>query len=110
MFKNLLTALLVQVLDGDGIECMDSSQEEKDLMCRLAAETIVLLKNNNSFLPLQLDKLRKVAIIGGNAKAIVLSGRGSAALKPLYFIPPYDRIVMNVIYSKGASSTYFRGK
>lgn len=115
-FKNLLTALLVQVLDGDGIERTDSSQEEKDLMRRLAAETIVLLKNDNSLLPLQPDKLRKVAIIGGNARAIVLSGGGSAALKPSYFISPYDGIVnglppsVDVTYSEGASSTYFRGK
>ncbi|KAL4072776.1 glycoside hydrolase family 3 protein [Scleroderma yunnanense] len=99
-----------EVLDGDGIERTDSSPEETELMRRLAAETIVLLKNENNLLPLQPEKLRKIAIVGGNVKAVVLSGGGSAALKPSYFVSPYDGIVnalppgVEVAYSEGAST------
>lgn len=97
-----------EVLDGDGMERTDSSQEEMELMHILAAETIVLLKNENGVLPLQPDKLKKIAIVGGNAKAVVLSGGGSATLKPSYFVSPYGGIVnalpssVDVIYSEGA--------
>ena len=37
-------------------------------MRKVAAESIVLLKNDNNILPLQPDKIKKVAIVGGNAK------------------------------------------
>lgn len=77
-------------------------------MRRLAGESIVLLKNDNGILPLQQKKLKKVAIVGGNAKAIVLSGGGSAALKPSFFVSPFEGIVnalgkdVEVTYSEGA--------
>jgi beta-glucosidase len=85
-------------------------------MRKLAAESIVLLKNDNSLLPLQPQKLKKVAIVGGNAQAIILSGGGSAALKPSYFVSPYQGIVnalpahVEVTYSEGASSMSFLDK
>ncbi|KAI6107980.1 glycoside hydrolase family 3 protein [Pisolithus sp. B1] len=99
-----------EILDGDGIERTFASDEEKQLMRRLASETIVLLKNDHNVLPLQPAKLKKVAIVGGNAKAVVLSGGGSASLKPSYFVSPYDGIVnslpsdVEVRYSEGAAS------
>ncbi|KAG6332919.1 hypothetical protein ID866_6172 [Astraeus odoratus] len=99
-----------EILDGDGLERTVASEEEKEFMRKAAAETIVLLKNDNNCLPLQPDRLKKVAIVGGNAKAIILSGGGSAALKPSYFVSPYDGIVnalpphVEVTYSEGAST------
>ena len=86
------------------------SEEDKALMRKLAAEAIVLLKNDGNLLPLQAQKLKKIAIVGGNAQAVVLSGGGSAALKPSYFISPYQGIVnalppnVEVTFSEGASS------
>ena len=77
-------------------------------MRRVAGEVIVLLKNENNILPLRPTELKRVAIVGGNAKAIVLSGGGSAALKPSFFTTPYDGIVgalpkgIEVTYSEGA--------
>ncbi len=79
-------------------------------MRRVAAESIVLLKNDANLLPLQPKSLKKVAIVGGNAKALVLSGGGSAALKASYFVSPYEGIVnalkaagnVEVTYSEGA--------
>jgi hypothetical protein len=50
----------------------------------------------------------KIAIVGGNAKAMILSGGGSASLKPSYFVSPYEGIVnalpngVEVLYSEGA--------
>ncbi|KAJ3812083.1 beta-glucosidase [Lentinula aff. lateritia] len=84
-----------EVLDGDGQERTVETDKDKALMREVAAESIVLLKNEGSLLPLKPDQqgLKKIAIVGGNAKARVLSGGGSAALKPSYFISPYDGIV-----------------
>ncbi|KAF8839076.1 glycoside hydrolase family 3 protein [Paxillus ammoniavirescens] len=98
------------ILNGDGIERTVESDEDKALMRKLAAESIVLLKNDSSLLPLQPGNLKKVAIVGGNAQAIILSGGGSAALKPSYFISSYQGIVnalpahVEVTYGEGAST------
>jgi len=98
-------------LDGDGIERNVDKEEDKELLRQLAAQSIVLLKNMGNILPLAKDRLKKVAILGGNAKAFVLSGGGSAALKPSYFISPYDGLVkalgedVEVTYPEGAQST-----
>lgn len=101
-----------EVLDGDGEERTVESEEDKALMRKVAAEGIVLLKNEGDVLPLNPQNLKKVAIVGGNAKAIVLSGGGSASLKASYFISPYDGIVnalapygIEVTYSEGARAT-----
>lgn len=101
------------VLDGNGIEQAVESNEDKALMRRVAAESIVLLKNHNGLLPIKPKEqnVKKIAIVGGNAKALVLSGGGSAALKSSYFTSPYDGIVealkadfpaVEVTYSEGA--------
>ncbi|KAH7905370.1 glycoside hydrolase family 3 protein [Hygrophoropsis aurantiaca] len=99
-----------ELLDGDGLERTVESDEDKALMRKLAGESVVLLKNSGALLPLQPQSLKKIAIVGGNAKAYVLSGGGSAALKPSYFVSPYDGIVaalppnVEVTYSEGAST------
>lgn len=98
-----------QILDGDGEERTVELEEDKTLMRDVASQSIVLLKNEGSLLPLQAKALKKVAIVGGNAKAVVLSGGGSAALKPSYFISPYAGIAealakdgVEVTFSEGA--------
>jgi beta-glucosidase len=99
---------VAKVLDGDGQEHTRDTEEEKSLMRKIAGESIALLKNHDAALPLQAHELEKIAIIGGNAKGLVLSGGGSAALKPSYFVSPYDGIVnalppgIQFTYSEGA--------
>ncbi|KAI0034360.1 beta-glucosidase [Vararia minispora EC-137] len=99
-----------EVLDSDGEERTRESEEDRMLMRKVASESIVLLRNDKGLLPLQAEKLKKVAIVGGNAKAFVLSGGGSAALKPSYFVSPYDGIAnalpdgVEITYSEGATS------
>nr|ADX07306.1 putative beta-glucosidase [Flammulina velutipes] len=96
-----------EILDGDGEERTVDTDETRELLRRVAAESIVLLKNDSNILPLDAKKVKKVAIVGGNAKSIVLSGGGSAALKPSYFVTPYDGIInalgdVEVTYAEGA--------
>ena len=105
------STIVTKILDGDGVERTVESAEGTALMRRVAAESIVLLKNINALLPLNPNTIKTIAIVGGNAKAVVLSGGGSAALKPSYFVSPFDGIVamlpqgVDVLYSEGASST-----
>ena len=79
-------------------------------MRKVASESIVLLRNEGDILPFNPQKLRKIAIIGPNAKAFVLSGGGSAALKPSYFVTAYDGIV-NALEQAGSTTevTYSEG-
>lgn len=83
------------------------SDADTALLRTLAAETIVLLKNEGAVLPLKPAELKKIAIVGGNAKAIVYSGGGSAGLKPSYFTNPYDGIVNSL--PEGVEVTYCEG-
>ena len=63
--------------------------------------------------------MKKIAIVGGNAKATVLSGGGSAALKPSFFVTPYEGIVsalqkvapnVEITYSEGARGQCLRAR
>lgn len=100
-----------KILDGDGEERTNESEGDAALLRMVAAESIVLLKNDNGVLPIDKTKVKKVAIVGGNAKTVILSGGGSAALKPSHFVSPYDGIVsalgkdVEVTYCEGARGT-----
>ena len=103
-------------MDGDGQERSVESEDDKILLRKIASESIVLLRNEGDVLPFNAQKLKKIAIIGPNAKAMVLSGGGSAALKPSYFVTAYDGIVSaleqagsgtEVTYSEGTRGLFF---
>ena len=79
-------------------------------MRSLAAAGIVLLKNDENLLPLpsSSNKIKKIAVIGPNAKGKAISGGGSASLKASYYISPYDGI-MKVLEGKGVEVGYQQG-
>ncbi len=78
--------------------------EDQQLLRRVAAESIVLLKNENSILPFKKDE--RIAVIGPNAKITTYCGGGSASLNPYYTITPYEGIASkstaDVSFSQGA--------
>lgn len=79
--------------------------EDQRLLRRVAAESIVLLKNENAILP--FDKSKVVAVIGPNAKVATYSGGGSASLLPYYAVTPFDGVsnqCESVRFSQGAYS------
>lgn len=59
---------------------------------RVAEESIILLKNKGSLLPLSLDKIKKLAVIGPNAGEARLGGGGSASVTACYSVSPLDGI------------------
>lgn len=64
--------------------------ETSALLRKIAAETIVLLKNENDILPLK--KTDNIAVIGPNAKVARVSGGGSASMLSYYVTDPYTGI------------------
>lgn len=65
-----------------------NTKEHQQLARRLAAESIVLLKNDGHLLPLDPQRLRKVAVIGPCADEAPVSGGGSAYVEPPYRVSP----------------------
>lgn len=110
---NLLTFVQQQarrnpeVVFGDGVERTRDSPENRAFCRNLAAEGMVLLKNHRDILPLAADKATRVAVIGPNAKEYVVSGGGSAALKPSYVMTPFEGITKNS--PEGIRFTYHVG-
>ncbi|CAJ2502975.1 Uu.00g103690.m01.CDS01 [Anthostomella pinea] len=64
--------------------------ETAELLRRIGNEGIVLMKNDNSVLPLLKDQ--KTLVIGPNAKIATYHGGGSASLDAYYAITPFDGI------------------
>ncbi|KAF7308387.1 Beta-glucosidase [Mycena chlorophos] len=83
-----------EVVYGDGVERTRDSPEMRAFARKLAGEAIVLLKNREGMLPLTKEKsVKSVAVIGSHAMRAIISGGGSAALKPSYAVTPYDGLV-----------------
>ncbi|KAH0584197.1 putative beta-glucosidase K [Termitomyces sp. J132] len=77
---------------GDGIERSRDTPEGRQFCRKLAADGIVLLKNNNQLLPLDTCHVKRLAVVGPNAKERIISGGGSAALKAIYVVTPFDGV------------------
>ena len=78
--------------------------EDRALLRRVAAESIVLLKNENNTLP--LDRTKTVAVIGPNSKIAAYCGGGSAALLPYYAITPFEGVSKKCENVRFAQGTY----
>ena len=78
--------------------------EDQKFLRRIAAESIVLLKNDENILP--LNKNKTTAVIGPNAKVASISGGGSASLLPYYAVTPLQGVMKqcDVRFSQGAYS------
>ena len=57
-----------------------------------AAEAAVLLQNNGNLLPLDLDKIKSIAVIGDNATRKHCNGGLSSEIKALYEITPLQAL------------------
>lgn len=59
---------------------------------QIAEESIVLLKNNDDFLPLDLSKIKTIAVIGDNATRRHALGGMSTTMKARYEITPLEAL------------------
>lgn len=63
---------------------------------QIAQEGIVLLKNDNKVLPIDLNQVKKIAVVGENAVKMMTVGGGSSSLKVQREISPLDGIKARV--------------
>jgi beta-glucosidase len=66
--------------------------EDRALARRVAAESMVLLKNDDGMLPIDATAVTTIAIIGPNAERARIMGGGSASLAPHYRLTPLDAL------------------
>jgi beta-glucosidase len=70
--------------------------DHREKTLKVARESVVLLKNENSMLPLDEKKLKTLAVIGDNAERLHSNGGGSAEIKALYEISPLMGLKMKL--------------
>lgn len=90
MIKLVKKAMVESGIPENAPEGKNDNEQTSRLLRDLAAESIVLLKNEDDILPLAKDKL--TAVIGPNGKTTAYSGGGSASLLPYYKVTPFDGI------------------
>ena len=69
-----------------------NTPEQAAVALEAAKESIVLLKNSGPLLPLNVKKIRSLAVIGPNAAVARTGGGGSSLIAPKYAIAPLDGI------------------
>lgn len=91
--RSMLNFVNVCMKSGVKINALEHERdtpETSNFLRRLAADGIVLLKNESDVLPLSKEKT--IAVIGPNAKITTFCGGGSSSLRPYYVVSPYDGI------------------
>lgn len=89
--------------------------EQAQISYEVATQSIVLLKNEGSLLPIDLNKVKTIAVIGDNADKIMATGGVGAGVKALYEITPLaglkNRIgdKAKIVYVQGYTSQQARG-
>jgi beta-glucosidase len=64
----------------------------QNLARQLAEDAITLLKNEGNILPIDLKKVKTIAVIGPNAAEAVIEGGGSSHVDPPYRISPLEAL------------------
>ena len=83
------------------------SPEHSQAGRKIAESGIVLLQNKNNVLPIDLNKAKKIAVIGENAIKMMTVGGGSSSLKVIYEVSPLDGLKnrigsqAEVVYARG---------
>ena len=94
---------------------MTAQPEDAQITYEVASQSVVLLKNQNNLLPIDLSKVKKIAVIGDNADKKMANGGVGAGVKALYEITPLaglkNRIGGNaqIVYAQGYTSQQARG-
>jgi beta-glucosidase len=95
-------------VDPDYAEKTTNSADHRQIALKAAQETLVLLKNDKNLLPLDLSKLKTIAVIGPNAEGLHLGGYSRM---PSHSVPILqgirDRVgtKAKVVYAQGCQFT-----
>lgn len=92
-------------VDPDYAEKITNCEEHRRLALEVAQKSVVLLKNENNMLPLDLKKLKTIAVIGPNADGVHLGGYsrppGGRGISLLKGIRQRVGSSAHVVYSEG---------
>lgn len=83
------------------------SEEHIAAARKIGEEGIVLLQNKKNILPIDLNRTKKIAVIGENALKMMTVGDGSSSLKVQYECSPLDGIKRRM--GDGIEISYARG-
>ena len=95
-------------MDPEEAEKISGSEKNRELALKAAQETITLLKNENNLLPLDLNKIQKITVVGPNANCSLIGGYSGL---PNYNVTILDGIrskvgdKADVVYSEGCKIT-----
>ena len=95
-------------VDPDYAEKVTNSAEHRALALKTAQKALVLLKNENNLLPLDLTKLKTIAVIGPNAEGLHLGGYSRDPVHGVSILQGIkDRVgtKANVVYAEGCKIT-----
>lgn len=105
--SNILRLIFRTSMDPDKPFGSLCSPEHGQAGRRIGEEGIVLLQNKENVLPIDLNKVKKIAVIGENAIKMMTVGGGSSSLKVKYEISPLDGLKnrigsqAEVVYARG---------
>ncbi|MEM6522654.1 MAG: glycoside hydrolase family 3 N-terminal domain-containing protein [Bacteroidota bacterium] len=88
--------------DTDVVKEVVSKTESQELALDLAKKSVILLKNEKNLLPLNMDQIQSIAVIGPNAHEEVPDGQRYTLLGGYDGIPPYYTSVLEGITEKVA--------
>lgn len=95
-------------VDPDYAEKITNSAEHRAVALEAAQKAVVLLKNDKNLLPLDLSKLKTIAVIGPNADGIHLGGYSRQPAHSVSILQGIrDRVgtKANVVYAEGCKIT-----
>lgn len=103
----LMLMLRLHMLDGTRKRGAYNTEAHRRTALHVARESVVLLKNDKGQLPLNMDRCRKILVIGENGDCLHSAGGGSAEIKALYEISPLMGIKM--LLGGGCQVDYAQG-
>ncbi|NDV55104.1 glycosyl hydrolase [Parabacteroides sp. 52] len=106
--RNILRLAFRTTMDTERPFGSFATQEHGLAGRQIAQEGIVLLQNKKNVLPIDLQKTRKVAVIGENALKVMTVGGGSSSLKAKYEVSPWEGI-KNRLTTSQTEVVYARG-
>ena len=108
---------LFEEIDSDHEVSPVSLPESQEVALKIARKAIILLKNENDLLPLEMNELNSIAVIGPNAKEVIRGGKltqlGGYSGMPPYYTSVYEGIAdkltgkVKLNYAKGCDLISF---
>jgi beta-glucosidase len=101
----VLRTIFRTAMNRDKVIGNQCSEAHYNTCLEIGEEGIVLLKNDANILPLNMEKYRKVLVVGDNATRSMSYGGGSSELKTKFDIAPLDALRElygdKIVYAQG---------